>query len=57
MMGSGAEVAHETVDYVLLFRGWFYFIQRPAPLRVRRLGWSEFAHAVTFCLLFILMAA
>jgi hypothetical protein len=41
----------------VLFRGWFYFIQRPAPLGVRRLGWSELAHAVTFCLLFIIMAA
>ncbi|HUC30761.1 MAG TPA: YwiC-like family protein [Candidatus Acidoferrum sp.] len=41
----------------VLFRGWFSFIQRPAPLRVRRLGWSELAHAVTFCLLFIIMAA
>jgi uncharacterized membrane protein YphA (DoxX/SURF4 family) len=37
----------------LLFRGWFYFIQKPAPLKVRRLGWNELAHAVTFCALFI----
>jgi len=37
----------------LLFRGWFYFIQKPGPLRVRRLGWGELAHAVAFCVLFI----
>ena len=37
----------------LLFRGWFYFIQKPGPLLVRRLGWSELAHAVAFCVLFI----
>ena len=37
----------------LLFRGWFYFIQRPAPLLVRRLGWSELAQACAFCMLFI----
>ena len=37
----------------LLFRGWFYFIQKPARLLVRRLGWSELAHAVAFCVLFI----
>ena len=37
----------------LLFRGWFYFIQKPSPLRVRRLGWGELAHAVAFCVLFI----
>lgn len=37
----------------LLFRGWFYFIQKPGPLVVRRLGWSELTHAITFCVLFI----
>ncbi len=37
----------------LLFRGWFYFIQQPAPLAVRKLGWSELSHAVAFCVLFI----
>ena len=37
----------------LLFRGWFYFIQKPGPLAVRRLGWSELAQAVAFCALFI----
>ena len=37
----------------LLFRGWFYFIQPPAPLVVRKLGWNELTHAVTFCILFI----
>lgn len=37
----------------LLFRGWFHFIQEPTPFQVRRLGWSELAHAVAFCVLFI----
>ena len=37
----------------LLFRGWFYFIQKPAPLMVRRLGWNELSQAVAFCVLFI----
>jgi hypothetical protein len=37
----------------ILFRGWFYFIQKPAPLAVRKLGWSELTHAVAFCVLFI----
>jgi hypothetical protein len=37
----------------LLFRGWFYFIQEPGPLVVRRLGWAEVKHAAAFCVLFI----
>ena len=37
----------------LLFRGWFYFIQKPGPLAVRKLGWNELSHAVAFCVLFI----
>ena len=37
----------------LLFRGWFYFIQKPATLAVRKLGWNELTHAVAFCVLFI----
>jgi len=37
----------------ILFRGWFYFFQKPGPLVVRRLGWSELGHAVVFCVLFI----
>jgi hypothetical protein len=37
----------------LLFRGWFYFIQKSAPLKVRHLGWNELAQAVAFCVLFI----
>jgi hypothetical protein len=37
----------------LLFRGWFYFIQEPSPLVVRRLGWNELKHATAFCILFI----
>jgi hypothetical protein len=39
----------------LLFRGWFYFIQEPGPLIVRRLGWNEVKHATAFCILFIAM--
>lgn len=37
----------------LLFRGWYYFIQAPSPLVVRKLGWNELSHAVAFCALFI----
>jgi len=37
----------------ILFRGWFYFFQKPAPLAVRRLGWAELTQAVVFCGLFI----
>lgn len=37
----------------LLFRGWFYFVQEPTPLLVRRLGWSELKHATVFCVLLI----
>jgi hypothetical protein len=37
----------------LLFRGWYYFIQAPGPLVVRKLGWNELSHAVAFCALFI----
>jgi hypothetical protein len=37
----------------LLFRGWFYFIQKPAPLAVRRLGWNELTQAIVFSALFI----
>jgi hypothetical protein len=37
----------------LLLRGFYYFVQGPAPLRVRRLGWNELAQAVVFCALFI----
>lgn len=37
----------------LLFRGWFYFIQKPGPLLVRRLGWNELSQAVAFCIVFI----
>ncbi len=37
----------------LLFRGWFYFVQEPSPLIVRRLGWNELKHATAFCVLFI----
>jgi hypothetical protein len=37
----------------LLFRGWFYFFQKPGPLQVRKLGWSELSQAIAFCILFI----
>jgi hypothetical protein len=37
----------------LLFRGWFYFVQEPSALIVRRLGWNELKHATAFCVLFI----
>jgi hypothetical protein len=37
----------------ILFRGWFYFLQKPGPLVVRRLGWNELGQAVSFCVLFI----
>jgi 4-hydroxybenzoate polyprenyltransferase len=37
----------------LLLRGFYYFVQKPAPLRVRRLGWNELAQAIVFCGLFI----
>jgi hypothetical protein len=37
----------------LLIRGWFYFIQKPAPLAVRRLGWNELSQAIAFCIIFI----
>jgi hypothetical protein len=41
----------------LLFRGWFYFIQKPGPLMVRRLGWNELTQAVAFCIVFIAVFA
>jgi hypothetical protein len=37
----------------LLFRGWFYFFQKPGPLQVRQLGWGELRQAIAFCVLFI----
>jgi len=37
----------------LLFRGWFYFLKKPSPLAVRRLGWSELSQAAAFCVVFI----
>ncbi len=37
----------------LLFRGWYYFIQKPSPLVVRKLGWSELTQAAAFCVIFI----
>jgi hypothetical protein len=41
----------------LLLRGFYYFVQKPAPLKVRRLGWNELAQAIVFCALFITMFA
>ena len=32
---------------------FYYFVQKPAPLQVRRLGWNELAQAIVFCVLFI----
>ena len=37
----------------LLLRGWIYFFQKPKPLVVRRLGWSELGQAVGFCVLLV----
>jgi len=41
----------------LLLRGFYYFVQKPTPLRVRRLGWNELAQAIVFCVLFIMTFA
>jgi len=41
----------------LLFRGWLYFFEKPAPLQVRRLGWNELSQAVVFCILFVAVFA
>ena len=41
----------------VMFRGWLYFVQKPAPLLVRRLGWSELSQAIAFCVLFLLTFA
>lgn len=38
----------------VLTRGLLWFIRRPAPLAIHRLGFSELAHALTFGILFIL---
>ncbi len=32
----------------VLFRGLAWFARRPQPIVVRRLGWTELAHAVVF---------
>lgn len=37
----------------LLLRGWIYFAQKPAPLVVRQLGWSELRQAIVFSILFV----
>ena len=37
-----------------LLRGLFWFLRRPAPLEIYRLGYSELAHALTFGVLLIL---
>jgi len=41
----------------LLVRGWLYFVEKPAPLQVRRLGWNELSQAVIFCILFVTVFA
>jgi hypothetical protein len=35
----------------ILFRGFAWFAKRPRPIVVRRLGWTELAHAVAFAVL------
>lgn len=35
----------------VLFRGFVWFMKKPEPIVVRRLGWTELAHAVVFGLL------
>ena len=37
----------------ILIRGSVWFVANPKPIIVRRLGWSELAHAVTFATLLI----
>jgi hypothetical protein len=37
----------------LLIRGWLWFIAGAQPLAVKRLGWSELAHGLTFGLFLI----
>jgi hypothetical protein len=37
----------------VLFRGFWWFLPGEKPLAVKRLGWTELAHAVTFGLLLI----
>jgi hypothetical protein len=32
----------------VLLRGFVWFAKRPQPIVVRRLGWTELAHAVVF---------
>jgi YwiC-like protein len=32
----------------VLFRGFVWFVRKPEPIVVRRLGWTELAHAVAF---------
>jgi len=36
----------------ILFRGFVWFAKRPQPIVVRRLGWTELAHALVFGALF-----
>ena len=32
----------------ILFRGLLWFVKKPQPIVVRRLGWTELAHALVF---------
>lgn len=38
----------------ILLRGLLWFLRQPAPLEIRRLGWSELLHALAFGALLIL---
>ena len=35
-------------------RGFFWFAKKPQPIVIRRLGWTEFAHALVFGVLLII---
>jgi hypothetical protein len=35
----------------ILFRGLLWFVKKPQPIVVRRLGWTELAHALVFAVL------
>lgn len=37
----------------VILRGLFWFVKRETPLRVKRLGWTELAHAVLFGAFFV----
>jgi hypothetical protein len=37
----------------LLSRGFAWFVKKPQPIVVRRLGWTELAHALVFGILLV----